>query len=223
MDARKPKRLVPLPLQAMIVAGRAAESPVRMPIFAPEPNARADLTAGTLYAVTGKPGWIYYGQVNPHRLVAFFQRRDRAIADANSVLSSPVMSLVFVAPPSIARALRSGRWKKLGRFAISQAVATARRVVQWPPFTTTVTIWDMEHPLHDTKARDPEIQALEVIAAWDAEQHIPERLTADSGAEPAAWHVGGPIWRARIQREAFARCFPERPAHGLPADWVPVD
>lgn len=39
-------------------------------MFEPKPTARADMTAGTLYAVTGEGGWIYYGQVTPEKKVA---------------------------------------------------------------------------------------------------------------------------------------------------------
>jgi len=64
---------------------------------------------------------------------------------------------------------------------------------------------------------DPEIQDFEVMAAWDAMAHIPGRLKADYGAEPADWHVGGPLWRYRQVRQEYARRFPQ-PWHQLPID-----
>lgn len=47
------------------------------PMFERKPTARADMTAGALYAVNGEGGWIYYGQVTPEKTVGFFRRRDR--------------------------------------------------------------------------------------------------------------------------------------------------
>ena len=45
------------------------------------------------------------------------------------------------------------------------------------------------------------------MAGWDAEYHIPSRLTADFGEEEAEWHIGGPIWGERKvrrkQRDVF--------------------
>jgi hypothetical protein len=68
---------------------------------------------------------------------------------------------------------------------------------------------------------DPVIQDMELMAVWDAVEHIPARLTADFGAEQADWHVGGPIWRQRRVKEEMAARFDER-WHQLPSDWVPT-
>lgn len=58
------------------------------------------------------------------------------------------------------------------------------------------------------------------MAVWDAEHHIPGRLTADFGFEPSEWHIGGPISRERKIKEEMARRYPDAPWHQLPAGWV---
>ena len=72
-----------------------------------------------------------------------------------------------------------------------------------------VTVWT-ETGSYKTQIDDPAIQDCEIIAAWDAVYHIPARLTADFGAEPAAWHVGGPVWRQREVMKERERRFPRR-------------
>src|SRR5215468_7216168 len=99
------------------------------PRFDPEPKARAVLKAGTLYAISGDSGWIYYGQVAPDKNIGFFQRRDRDPAQPEAVLSSQIMSRVGVVYPSIGRALRSGRWKMLGRFSLHEELEKTRFAV----------------------------------------------------------------------------------------------
>jgi hypothetical protein len=189
-------------------------------MFETQASARADMTAGTLYAITGDGGWIYYGQVTPEKMIGFFKARDRELASPPAILTQPVMSVVSVVYPSIGRALRSGKWKKLGRFPVVPALNEPRPTVQWPLATLTVTVWTDGAPNYDTQADDLSIQDLELIAAWDAEYHIPERLTADFGVEPVQWYVGGPIHRERRVREERARRSPDHPSHKLPAGWV---
>lgn len=193
-----------------------------VPMLQADPNARADLKSGTLYAVLGEQEWIYYGQVTREKAVGFFRRRDREVADVEMIVSSSVMSVVSVAFPSISRALRSGRWQKLGRYELVSELQRGRRVVQWPVGTLTVTVWDEGEAAAETRVDDPAIQDLEVMAVWDAEEHIPSRLTADFGQETAEWHVGGPVWRQRNVKEEFARRHPEASWHRLPEDWVPT-
>lgn len=178
------------------------------------------MKAGTLYAIAGDGGWIYFGQVTPEKLIGFFKFRTRKLEDAQAALSCPVMSVVSVVHPSIGGALRAGRWTKLGRLPVVATLKEPRAMVQWPLATFAVTVWSDGVPSYDTQADDPSIQDLEIIAAWDAEYHIPERLTADFGIEPAQWHVGGPIRRERLIREERARRWPDQPAHRLAADWV---
>lgn len=186
------------------------------------PKARADLKPGTLYALLGEQEWVYYGQVTSDKSVGFFRRRDRRVADIEEILSSHVMSVVSVAYPSITRALRNGQWEKLGPYRLAPGLQKQRRVVQWPVGTLTVTVWDDSETGNETRVDDPTIQDLEVIASWDAEHHIPSRLTADFGQEKAEWHVGGPVWRQRKVKEELARRHPEAPWHQLPTDWVPT-
>jgi hypothetical protein len=95
-----------------------------------QPTSRADMTAGALYAITGEADWIYYGQVTPEKKVGFFRQRDRDLADPATVLEAPIMSVVTVAYRSITRAIRAGRWKKLGRFSTAEALITPRPSVQ---------------------------------------------------------------------------------------------
>lgn len=191
-------------------------------MFEEQPTARADLKPGTLYAAAGEGGWVYYGQVTSEKKIGFFQRRDREPADANAVLTAPVMSVVSVAYPSITRALRTGHWKKLGRFPIVDELIEPRPSVQWPVGTLTVSVWVGSEQAWDTRVDDPTIQDMELAASWDAEYHIPARLTADFGEEQAEWHVGGPIRRERRIKEETAVRFPDQLQHSLPADWVPT-
>ena len=181
------------------------------------------MTAGALYAITGEAGWIYYGQVTPEKKVGFFRQRDRELADPAMVLEAPTMSVVTVGYSSITRALRNGRWKKLGRFPTAEALIAPQPSVQWPVGTLTVTVWIGDASHHDTRVYDPSIQSMELMAVWDAEHHIPARLTADFGAEEPEWHVGGLTRRERMIKEESARRFADQPWHRLPADWVPTD
>ena len=189
-------------------------------MFEEHPTARADLDTGALYAVAGEGGWVYYGQATSEKKVGFFRRRDREPAQADVVLLTPIMSVITVAYLSITRALRSGRWKKLGRFPIVDELIEPRRSVQWPVGTLTVSVWLGSNTKHDTCVDDPEIQNMELMAVWDAEHHIPARLTADFGEEHAEWYVGGLIRRERRIKEQLAARSPGQPWHNLPADWV---
>lgn len=192
-------------------------------MFEKQPKARVDMTGGTLYAVCGVDGWIYYGQVTAEKKIGFFQRRDREPIDAAILLCTPIMAVVAIAYPSITRALRSGLWKKLGRFTTALDLVAPRPMVQWPVGTLTVTVWEADGTSRDTPVHDPTIQDMELVAVWDAEHHIPGRLMADFGCEQAAWDVGGPIGRERWIREEAARRWPDQPWHKLPDDWVRID
>jgi hypothetical protein len=189
-------------------------------MFEGDPKARADLNPGTLYALVGECGWVYYGQITPDKSVGFFRRRDREIVDFQTILSSPVMAVVSVAYPSISKALRAGLWAKLGRYELVEGLCAPRRVVQWPVGTLKVIVWEGAETTHETRVEDPAIQDLELMAVWDAEHHIPARLTADFGAEAPEWHIGGPIWRERQVKEEMAKRSPDQPWHQLPPDWV---
>ena len=188
-------------------------------MFEGKPSSRADLKSGTLYAVCGEAQWIYYGQVSTDKRVGFFHRRDRNVASPTDILSTPLMTVIGVGYPSITRALRSGTWSKIGRFEVNSALKEPWPVVQWPAGTLVVGV-SGRHADYDTRVEDPAIQNMEVIASWDAEHHIPARLTADFGDEEGLWHIGGPVWRERRVKEEYARRFPDAPRHQLPPDWV---
>ena len=191
-------------------------------MFEPDLKARTDLAAGVIYAVAAADGWIYFGQVTSEKRIGFLRFRSREIEDLDRILSMPVMSEVTVAWPSIGAALRLGQWKKIGKAALHPDLRVPRDQVQWPAGTSTVTVWPGDgSPTYDTRADDPAIQSLEVMAAWDAGAHIPDRLPADF--DPACEEpLLGPILRVRRGKERLARQFPEVPWHALPTDWVPT-
>ncbi|WP_294334981.1 hypothetical protein [uncultured Sphingomonas sp.] len=189
-------------------------------MFDPKPTARADLKAGTLYAVAGEGDWIYYGQVTPEKAIGFFRQRDKEPSKPIAVLAAPIMAVISVGYPSITRAIRSGRWQKLGRFPVVAGLIAPRPSVQWPVGALTVSVCISNHPPYDTRVEDPAIQDMERMAVWDAEAHLPARLTADFEAEVAEWHIGGPIWRERRVMEEIARRCPDQPWHSPPEDWV---
>ena len=196
-------------------------------MFEEDPKARSDFKAGTLYAIWGIADWIYYGQVAVDKSVAFFSRRDRKIVAGADVLASPIMSRVGVDFASVGRALRSGSWKKLGKYPLRNELGSLRPVVQWPVGTLDVTVWIGHVQSRLTRVEDPSIQSMEIIAAWDAVHHIPARLAVDYAPDEAVhtvanvWSIGGPIWRERRVKEELARRF-GKPGHELPADWVPT-
>jgi hypothetical protein len=144
-------------------------------------------------------------------------------AAPDEVLATPVMMVTSVAYPSITRAVRTGKWEKLGRFPVMAKLVASQPSVQWPVGTLTVTVWRGDGPDHDTRVEDPAIQNMELMAVWDAAEHIPARLTAEFGAEEAEWHVGGPIWRERRIKKEMATRFTGQSWHKLPYDWVPTN
>ncbi|MDX2210034.1 MAG: hypothetical protein SFV20_06700 [Sphingopyxis sp.] len=170
--------------------------------------------------MVGEGGWIYYGQVTTEKLVGFFRKRDRQIADPESIIAAEVMAVLAVVHPSITRALRSGRWTKLGRYALPNELLCLPQFVNWPVGTLDVTVSENSGTDRKTRVDDPAIQCLERTTVWDAEQSIPARLAADFGVEEPAWHVGGPIWRERKVKEEQARRYPDKPWYQLPTDWV---
>ena len=196
-------------------------------MFEENPKARSDLKPGTLYAIWGIAGWIYYGQVAADKSVAFYFRRDRKIASSADVLASPIMSRMGIVYASVGQALRSGAWKKLGKYPLRDELGSAQPVVQWPVGTLDVTVWIGRVQNRLTRVEDPSIQNLEIIAGWDAVHHVPARLAVDYAPDEAihtvanVWSIGGPIWRERRVKEELAHRF-GKPGHELPADWVPT-
>jgi hypothetical protein len=164
-------------------------------MFQLDPMAKRDLKPGTLYAVSGEGRWIYYGQVTQEKTLGFFRYRDREVGETENVVTFPIMARFSIMYPSIGRALRDGYWRKLGKFDLGRDMQNSPPMVQWPVGTNTVTVWVDGKAAYDTAAHDPVIQDYEIMAGWDAIYHVPERLTADFGDKPAAWHVGGPVWR----------------------------
>ena len=189
--------------------------------FTPFPRARASLTPGTLYAIDSDDGFIFYGQVTPEKRIGFFRARSELVSIPEA-LSAEVMSCFSVGYPSIGRALRSGKWLCLGRHPVHTALRMEAATVQWPVGTTEVTIWKSGVSIGTTQVHDPRIQDLEIIAAYDAEFHVAERLRVDYNGIEDAWSVGGSIRRERLKKEALAKKFPEAPWHQLPSSWVPV-
>jgi hypothetical protein len=196
-------------------------------MFEENPKARSDFKAGTLYAIWGIADWIYYGQVTVDKSIAFYFRRDRKVASSADVLASPIMSRMLIVHPSLGQALRSGAWKKLGRYPLRDELGSVQPMVQWPVGTLDVTVWVGHVQSRLTRVEDPSIQNLEIIAGWDAVYHVPARLAVDYAPDEAihtvanVWSIGGPIWRERRVKEERARRS-DQPYHELPADWVPT-
>lgn len=188
-------------------------------MFEKIPKARADLTPGCLYAIADGD-WIYYGQVTVDKSVGFFDRRDRAVAEPEDVLTAAENAVLLIQYPSIGRALRSGSWKKLGRYPLAEAFQQPITLVQWPVGTVRVTVWRNGAPAYETTVDDPEIQDLERFAAWDAEYHVPPRLRLDFSGSRETTTIGGPIWRERKLAEHLAKRSAEFPWFALPDGWV---
>lgn len=187
--------------------------------FATLSSARADLKPGAMYAIDGGDSFIYYGQVAPNAQIGFFKLRSRAVS-VTEALASKFMSRFGVAQPSIAKAVRTGKWLSLGRHAIRPELLEEPLLVQWPVGTLEVTLWRGGSIVGTTQVHDPSIQHLEIIAAYDAVRHVPERLRADFDQPDDAWRVGGSIRRERLKKQDLAARFPEQPWHRLPAEWV---
>lgn len=129
--------------------------------------------------------------------VGFFGYRSRELADTEIALESEIILELTVGHPSIGRALRSGMWKKLGAFPIGQSLAINRPRIHWSDADqrmgqTQVRVVDLARSESSvTSIDDPAIQYLELAAAWDAEYHIPKRLSVAFGdKEPAPYALG---------------------------------
>jgi hypothetical protein len=140
----------------------------------------------------------------------------------DNALSSSIMSRFIVLLPTIGRALRGGVWLSLGRHDLRSDIVEEPIFVQWPVGTLEVELWQGARMLKTAQVHDPEIQNLEIIAAYDAVLHVPPRLRADFTQADDAWLVGGTIRRERRKRQELARRHPEQPWHRLPAAWISV-
>ena len=189
-------------------------------MFEAEPKARADMQVGTLYAISGVRNHIYYGQVTADKSIGFFRRRDEYLAHSEDIFSSSIMSVVTVAYPSITRALRTGVWKKLGRFELVSQLSRVPGRVHWPVGTLLVTVCGDDDSEYETSVDDPSIQDLELMTVWDAEHHIPSRLEADFEQNSESWKTGGTVLQKRLQIQESAKQFPDKPWLALPENWV---
>lgn len=195
------------------------------PMFGPNPAARSDLKAGTIYAVAAPDGSIFFGQVCADKSFAFFRARETRPVSFEPSASMPVMSRFSVNLPSVGDALRAGIWMRTGRAALSPELELENTYVQWPVGTLNVQVWRGPAIISRTRVEDSAIQDIERMSAWDADAHVPLRLLVDFAPDdaarvsPTAWAVGGPIWRERRVREEYARRSPGGP-RDLPLDWV---
>jgi hypothetical protein len=203
-----------------VSGGRAATSAI--PPFPAGANVRASFAAGSLYAVDGGEGWIYYAQVAPTRDFGFFRFRSRTTSESAAALASGLMCRIGVDYPSVGEALRTGKWLKLRKTESHPELQLPNVYVQWPIGTHEVMVWTVRAigfsrrrsiETYETTIDDPAIQNLEIAASWHAVHHIPERLKADFGTEIAAWYVGGPVWRERRVAAELARRHPDQPNH----------
>ncbi|MFZ5667882.1 MAG: hypothetical protein ACOY4K_00130 [Pseudomonadota bacterium] len=193
-----------------------------MPAFPPT-NQRAVTTPGTVYEVDGQAGWIYVCQVANDGTLGFLRIRSATPEAPEFTRDLPLFSRFLVATPSIGRALREGQFRKVGPKALHPDLAFKQATVLWPVATTHVSAFAADGTAFETTVDDPAIQDFEVMAVWDAIHHLPARLVADYGTEPAGWHVGGPMWRERRVHEEYARRFPNQARRQLPVGWIPAE
>jgi hypothetical protein len=197
-------------------------------MFGEAPSARADLRAGTLYAVATPEETVFYGQVCADQSFAFFRVCNTELGDFEPSASTPVMSRFSVNLPSIGRALRAGVWKKVGKANLADDLLEENSYVQWPVGTLNVHVWRGQSIILHTRIEDAAIQNVEVMIVWDADAHVAPRLLVDFDYQTAlrasnsGWSIGGPVWRQRRVLEEYARRFPGG-LHDLPKDWVPTD
>lgn len=190
--------------------------------FPEQKSARADLKPGTLYAIDGGDKFIYYGQITADRAtVGFFRHRGKTV-NAEKALAAPILSRFSVSRPSIGRALKAGKWLNLGRHELREELNEEPVLVQCPEGTLEVTLWKGDKTIGTRRLEDPAIQHLEIIAVYDALEHVPERLQADYNEGASAWKAGGTVRRERLLKEDFARRFPTQAWHQLPPGWVAV-
>ena len=199
------------------------------PLFDRSPNAREKRQPGTVYALSGEDGFIYYGQVGPGKgVVGFFKYRSSHVERTLDVVSKPLMCRLPIVLGSLGASLREGYAIILGRFEMHPGFVEPRILVQSPVGTNNVIVHVIkdgsgEHSNEQrswkTRIDDPEIQNYEIATTgYDAVYHLPQRLKADFGAETADWHIGGPVWRERKVNEERARRFPDTLGHRLPTD-----
>lgn len=187
--------------------------------FPKEPKARASFSQGTVYAVS-VDNFIFYCQVAVNQSLGFFKVRSKELLEVDEILSYPIMSRFGISRPSLGRALREGYWKKIGKRKLNPELVHSVPMVQWAVGELTVSIWLDGAMVKKTSAFDSEIQSYEIIMAYDAISHVPERLSVDYAKDPEQFESGGTVWRQRKLKEHLATKFPNAPYHQLPDEWV---
>ena len=182
-------------------------------------NARASFVSGTVYAVA-VDDFIFYAQVAANESFGFFNFRSEYLLSIEEVVNFPIMSRFGISHPSVGRALREGYWKKLGKMVLIPELNVSVPTVQWPERETNVSVWLEGEVVKETSAFDPDIQSLEIIMAYDAIYHVPERLKVDYEKNSEEFEYGGSVWRQRKLKEHMANKFPTMPHHQLPSNWI---
>lgn len=165
--------------------------------FPPAPKAHPNLKVGSLFAIDGGDGFVYYGQVAPFDVFAFPRFRSHTL-DAAGALSAPIMSRFVVQFASVVKAVRGGIWVTLGRQPLWPELNVQPVMAQWPVRTQRLTLWQGSQMIRDAMASDPDVQDVEVLAAYDASAHVPRRLVADFNLDVEA---GGSVLGHRLKKE----------------------
>ena len=174
---------------------------------------------GTLYAVA-VDDFISYCQVAANQSLGFFRVRSNNILEIKEILRYPIMSRFGISRPSLGRALRDGYWIKFGKGNLKQELSEPVPTVQWPVGKLKVSVWLDGKIVKETSAFDPEIQSFEMVKAYDAIFHVPERLLVDYTKDSEEFESGGTVWRQRKLKEYFAYKYSTSPHHQLPDGWV---
>lgn len=187
--------------------------------FPKDPKAKASFVPGTLYAVA-VDDFIFYCQVAANQSLGFFRVRSNNILEIKEILRYPIMSRFGISRPSLGRALRDGYWIKLGKGNLKQELSEPAPTVQWPVGELKVSVWLDGKIVKETSAFDPEIQSFEMVNAYDAIFHVPERLLVDYTKDSEEFESGGTVWRQRKLKEYLANKYSTAPHHQLPDGWV---
>lgn len=147
-------------------------------------------------------GRMVVAQVDPWRSIAFFDALGFTTDHLQGALSTRPLCILFVNAPSIGRAMRAGAWQPLGLHPMSDIVRSPKRHAHWPAFSETLVIWSGTSPEAVLRYDDPTVQDVEVMAEWDAQTQVPDRLQHELGLRLIP-KITGPIWRERVLRASF--------------------
>tara|TARA_Y100001934_G_scaffold246466_1_gene305534 strand:+ start:288 stop:1169 length:882 start_codon:yes stop_codon:yes gene_type:complete len=178
--------------------------------FPKDQKAKASFVPGTLYAVA-VDDFIFYCQVAANQSLGFFRVRSYNILEIKEILRYPIMSRFGISRPSLGRALRDGYWIKLGKGNLKQELSESAPTVQWPVGELKVSVWLDGKIVKETSAFDPEIQSFEMVKAYDAIFHVPERLLVDYTEDSEEFESGGTVWRQRKLKEYLANKYSTAP------------